>query len=247
MAARSVFNIRDDVPTAIGLGLIKEVKPYDVFGARSGIVQDVEVDLSRLAADTIPLPSNAGQQLEIVSTDPADNQLIEFELLGPGAVVIPRFRVNLNGTTPVLLPEPLVSRLNEIENADTTPFAGTVNIQAQGGGTIFGTMRPEDQQMNQAMFTVPAGKKWLVKKLIGTLQRSTGTENDVTLSILFKRFDRTAWRRPFSFGLQRSGDSGVEFENSYPNVTDGPVDIKMTARSTVAGVTASAWINGLLL
>jgi hypothetical protein len=247
MAARSVFNIRDDAPAAIGLGLLKNVRPFDVFGVRSGLTADVEEDISRLAAAVIPLPSNAGQQLEVVSTDPTDTQLIEFETLGPGAVNLPRFRVNLNGTTPVLLPEALVSRINEVENVDLTPFLGTVNIQAQGGGTIFGLMRPQDQQMNQAMFTVRSDKKWLIKKLIGTLQRSTGTENDVTLSILFKQFDGTAWRRPFSFGLQRSGSSSIAFDNSYPNVTDGPVDIKMTARSTVAGATASAWINGLLL
>lgn len=247
MAARSVFNIRDDVPAAIGLGLLKNVAPFGVFGSRSNLTVDVEQDLSGLVSGTIPLPSNAGQQLEIVSTDPTDTQLIEFETLGVGAQSLDTFHVNLNGTTPVPLPEALITRLNEIENVDASPFLGTVSVQALGGGTIFANMRPQDQQMNQAMFTVPAGKKWLVKKLIGTLQRSTGTENDVTLSILFKRFGGTAWRRPFSFGLQRSGSSSISFENSYPEVTDGPVDIKMTATSTVSGATASAWMNGLLL
>jgi len=247
MAARSVFNIQNDVPAAIGLGLIKEANQYEVFGARTGLISGVEEDISFLAADTIPLPSNSGQQLEVVSTDAADTQLIEFEALGPGAVVIPNFSVNLNGTTPVLLPEALISRINEMENADLTPFLGTVNIQAAGAGAIFGTMRPEDQQMNQCMYTVPAGRRWLIKRLIGTLQRSTGTENDLTLSILFKKFDGTAWRRPFAFGLQRSGDSSFDIENDYPSVGAGPVDIKLTARSSVAGADVSGRINGLLL
>lgn len=247
MTTRRIFNIRDDVPLAIGLGLVKGVKNFEVFGARSGLAADVETDISRLATTTVPTPANAGEQLEIVSTDPGDTQTIEVESLGPNGVLLEPFQVQLNGTTPVLFPQALVSRINEIENNDTTPFVGTVNIQAQGGGTIFGTMRPQDQQMNQAFFTIPAGRKWMVKRLIGTLQRSTGTENDVTLSILFKRFDGTAWRRPFSFGLQRSGDSTVDLDNRYPNVSDGPVDIKITAVSTVSGATVSAWINGLLL
>lgn len=247
MAASRPFNIEDDVAAAIGLGLIKNVRSYDIFGARVGLERDVESDISHLNPPDIPLANAAGEQMQIVSSDPGDDQFIEIEALGPDAVSLEKFQVQLNGTAPVLLPEPLVSRINEAENVSTTPFAGSVDIQSQGGATNYGTLRALDQQMNQAVFTVPKGRKWLVKKLICTLQRSGGADNDVTAAILFKRFDGSAWRRPFSFGLQRSGSTIVDFTNAYPNVVEGPVDIKVVATPTATGTSISAFLNGLLL
>ena len=234
MAARRGFNISDATNAAIGLGLINGVKEYGVYGVRAGIGADLETDISQLVATVVPLPANAGQQLEIVSSDPIDMQTIELQLLGPGAVYLDPITVQLNGTTPVLLSAALVSRINDGWNISATPFIGQVNIQAQGGGTIFETLLALDQEINTARFTIPAGKKWLVKRLIGTMERSGGSENSVSVSLLVKQFDSTTWMRIFSFGLQRSGSSSISFENDYPTVRSGPVDIRLTAKATAA-------------
>jgi len=247
MAARRVFNISDAPDAAIGLGLVKGVNDYGVYGSRAGIDADTETDISQLAAAVVPLPANAGQQLEIVSSNAADTQVIQLELLGPGAVYLDPITVQLNGTTPVLLSAALVSRINDGRNISATPFIGQLNIRAQGGGTVFETLIALDQEINTARFTVPAGRKWLVKRLIGTMERSAGSETSVSISLLVKQFDSTTWLRLFSFGLQRSGASSISFENDYPAVRSGPVDIRLTAQATAANTKVSTWVSGLLL
>lgn len=236
-----------DPEIAIGLGIIDGVTNWNMFGAFTNLQQDVERDLTWLPVNTIPLPALTGESLEIVSTDPADiGTEIEINALGPGAEYLAPFTVQLNGTTPVPLPD-LISRINQADSVDDDGFAGTVNVQGAGGGTVFATLRPEDQQMNQALFTVPAGSKWSVAVLIATMLRSQGTENEVRVSLLFKPCTATKWRRPFSFGAQRSGDSAVDLHNRYPTIASGPVDIKLTAVASVNGTAIAGWCSGVLV
>lgn len=242
------FSADIDAEIAIGLGTVDGVSNWFMFGAFNNFQQDVERDLTWLpVTSSIPLPAIAGESLEIVSSDAADvGTVIEIDALGPDAVELETFTVELNGTTPVALPGS-ISRINQADSVDPDGFAGTVTIRGAGGGTAYALMRPEDQQMNQALYTVPTGKKWNVALLIATIQRSQGSDNDARVSVRFKGVNQTRWRRPFTFGAQRSGNSSVDLHNRYPTMANGPVDIKLSAVSSVNGTSVSGWASGVLV
>lgn len=242
--AKFQFKPEMDFPIAAAMGLVSGVDNYSSFGVANGLAADVEKDLTKLPVNDIPLPANAGEALEIVSDNVGDTAFIEISALGPNAEYLEPFTVQLNGTTPVALPG-LISRINGADSVDPDGFDGNVNIQQAGAGTVFATLDPADQQLNQGIYSVPAGRKWVVGNLIGTMQKSSGTDTDVAIGVLFKGFDQTKFRRAFSFGLQRSGDTSVEFNNKYPSVPDGPVDIKLRAVSSSAGTDVAGWISGL--
>tara|TARA_R110000744_G_scaffold191598_1_gene310730 strand:+ start:1241 stop:1987 length:747 start_codon:yes stop_codon:yes gene_type:complete len=242
--AKGNFQIQNDFPAAAGLGLVSGVSTYSLFGVVSNLQADVDKDLTKLAVNVIPLPDNAGEALEIVSDDVGDTAMMEVTALGPDAEYLEPFIVVLNGTTPVPLPG-LISRINNLDSVGPDGFDGTVNIQQLGGGTVFITADPADQQSVQALYTVPAGRRWMVGNLIGTMQKSGGADTDAVINVLFKGFTQTKFRRPFGFGLQRSGDTSVEFDNKYPAVALGPVDIKLRAVSSATGANVAGWLSGL--
>ena len=234
-----------DFPAAVGLGLVSGVSNFSMFGAVNNLQSGVEKDITKLPVNDIPLPTNAGEALEIVSDNINDTAFIEIDALGPNAEYLEPFTVQLNGMIAVQLPG-LISRINAADSVDDDGYEGTVSIQQSGEGTIFATMEAAQQQLIQSLYTVPAGKKWLIGNLIGTMQKSGGSDTDVVISLLFKGFTQTKYRRPFAFGLQRSGGTSIEFDNKYPAVANGPVDIKLRALSTSTGANVAGWVNGLL-
>ncbi len=242
--AKFTFKPEMDFPVAAALGLVSGVDNYSTFGVASNLAASTPKDLTKLPVTEIPLPANAGEALEIVSDNIGDTAFIEVSALGPNAEYLEPFTVQLNGTTPVPLPG-LISRINGADSVDPVGFDGNVNIQQAGAGTVFATLDPADQQLNQALYTVPAGRNWVVGNLIGTMQKSGGSDTDVVINVLFKAFAQAKYRRAFGFGLQRSGDTSVEFNNKYPSVPEGPVDIKLRAESSSAGASVAGWISGL--
>lgn len=245
--AKGIFQISDDFPMAVALGLVKNVSAFKVFGVAESLETDIEKDLTNLPVNEIPLPANAGEALEIVSDNIGDTSTILIRALGPDAEELdpPLFQVVLNGTTPVPIPG-LISRINGAGCISDVGFDGTVDIRQAGAGTVFARIEETNQQLNQGLYTIPAGHKWALATLIGTMQKSGGTDTDVVPNVLFKAITQQKWRRAFGFGLQRSGDTSVEFNNKYPESGTGPTDVKISATSSSAGAAVAGRITGLV-
>lgn len=239
--AKNNFQILYDPALAIGAGLVNGVHQHNIFGAVVGLVADTEKDITSLPVVSIPLPANAGEALEIVSDDPADTAFIQIGALGPDGAAMPLITVQLNGTTAV--PLGVLSRINSAASVDLAGFDGDLSIQQAGGGTVFALVLEANQQLNQGQRSVASGKTWAVGNLVGTMQKSLGADTDCVLIVKFKGFSQTKWRRAFGFGLQRSGSTSIEFNNKYPDMNDGPADIKVSAIATVTGTDVAVWMS----
>ena len=260
---RSLYNPMSNFPTSAGLGLISGCRPFHLYGEANNLVKDIEFDITRLPGNVISLPDAAGELLEIVSDDPldiGDRILIEalkgggeaFEIDIDDAISVPRaFSLTrsslftLNGTTPVLFPEN-VSRINSAQSIGIG-FNGTLSIQQAGGGIVFGKLFPEDQQMNQAFFTVPAKTMGIVGNLIGSLIKPAGDGTVVKMSVVAKGMLQTKYRRGFGYGLHKDGANAVQFHSDFPEALPGPLDIKITAETSQIGASVTAWLSGVII
>lgn len=248
--ARTFFQDSMDFPVAVALGNVENVTPFSLNGNKVDAPNDVIIDVAAIATAVspfIPLPSNNGESIEIVSDNVADIDVIEFEVLGPNGVLIPNIQITLTGTTPVVLPG-LISRINTARSIGINGYEGTLTIKQAGAGTIiFALMGPLDQQLNQALRSTPAGFKMIIKSFISAIHKpfdGTSAESDVW--ILAKRFEQIKFRRVFPTGLQSQGGSVISLENFYPEGFTGAWDIKIQAKTSTSVADISARINGLL-
>lgn len=243
-----VYNWRPhwDYGVAVGMELVAGVRNYRAVGVlpeHPG--SDAMLDLAPQATELAPeiaLPVLVGEALEIVSDSPADTGTVSIEGLGPDGALVPTFTVDLNGETPV--PLGILSRINGAASVGGAGFDGQLTIQ-NAGGTVFGVLREEDQQLNQALYTVPAGWRGHVGTLGVSMLKPSGTETGIALFIRVKAAGAIKWARPFPFGMQRSGASAVRFENVFPqSVPLGPFDIKISASASSAGASVAGFITG---
>jgi len=230
---------------AIGLGLVDGVENFSTYGAKD-LTADVQADLTQSTGNIIPFPASAGEALEIVSDDITDTAVIKLVVLGPGGsrILLP-LEVTLNGTTPVSLPGS-ISRINHAWTDDDAGFAGNVVIQQAGAGTVFATLTADGQQLNQGRYTIPVNTRAMLGSLIGTMQKSSGGSSSVIITIAFKLITQAKFRRPFGFGLERNGDTSIEFNNRHPDFVYGPTDIKVEALGTTNNNTAAAFFSGVI-
>lgn len=232
-----------DFDLAVSAGLISNVSHFSFYGRSLELVTDTLTDVGPLGVDIIPLPDIAGESLEVVSDDPADIGMdINLTLLGPYATSLDPVVVTLNGTTAVPIPGS-IARVNHGYNASSTPFAGTVSIQGAGGGTVYAVMLATHQQINQCMHTVPADQLWAIGYTVATMSKGGPQEGSVEFRFNLKHSTFNRWRMVFGFGVQRGGDSAVEWVNKYPDQIPGGVDFKITARASYDGAIASAFCS----
>lgn len=159
--------------------------------------------------DSYIFPVAGGQQLEIVSNDPNDNSTITIngiDNIGKSASV----QINLNGTTPVLVPGELWLSVQRAYTDDIVGVVGTIHIRGTGdpNSNIFAIILPEDQQTTQCSFLVPADKVGVITQIGSSLNASGGADDDVILKIIVAAPQKT-FRTKFRFGLQKHGNSVV--------------------------------------
>jgi len=236
----------NDFAAAAGFGFVDGVKTFNFTGLGTIDTADTDIDLSNLATNIIPLPLNAGESLEIVSSDPADSDTVVVNLITPNGESVVDVPVILTGTTPVVIPGNF-SRINDVTSIGVAGFDGTLTVRQATGGTIFAVVLPQNQQLFQGHYTIPVGKKFLVKALIASMVKATGTETGVKVSLLLKRFDQAKYMLIFGFGLQRSGNSAINFVNDYPESADSPYDIKIQVNATSTAPEVLVRANGLIV
>lgn len=241
---KSIFQIFYDFASSVALKLITGVNDFQTFGHVENLQAGVITDVSELATTSIPLPSNNGENIEIVSDNATDSDLIIVFAVGPNGVKIDPITVQLNGVTPVLIGN--LSRINDARSIGVSGFNGTLTMQQQGGGLIFGIMSETSQKLNQCLYTVHNLSKSILKGLIVSMHKSGGGNTELVHDVLIKRFDQVKWSLIFTLGLQRDGSTSVQFDNAYPEQIEGPFDIKVQVLSSSAGAAATARINGLI-
>lgn len=239
------FNNHLDPESAIGAGFIERTRHFTIYGTAKGLVQDIESDLSA-SPTPLAIPAFAGESLEIVGdAGSVDVGQITILALGPGATLIDPIQVTLNGTTPVALTG-LISRINFAFASDDAGIATDVLIRPAGGGATFALVESLRQQTAQALYTVPAGSRWTIGNLVGTMEKSLGTDTDVLFSFLFKPSTAAQWFRPLEFGLQRDGATNIVLDNKHPIAVLGPTDIKLAATASATGADVAGFASGLI-
>ena len=255
-----VYKSEDAFDIAVGLGLIEGVNEFATQGfSGEPLSIDIETDVTTVPlADldtttdptlaTIYWPSNDGEAMEISSDDGTDTGPVGIFALGPGGIYLPPFTVTLQGLTPVPLPDPnLYSRINFMRNIHPPGINGTVTIRAAGAGNTFINMLALHQNSTQCRYTIPAGKKGLLKTAVGSMRKQGGTDTALAILIHVKPFNFAKFYHPFGFGLQRSGTTTTSLVNAYPEAIDGPFDVAMSANATANGAEAAGRIAGLII
>lgn len=133
-----------------------------------------------------PLPTVA-TAMEVVSTSPNDTAAGS----GAQAVIVTGLdasrnlvtqTVNLNGTTAVALPTPLI-RVNQVRGTMVTPITGTqfniglITVRSSGGGTVWSRMSISAGVAQQTLYSVPAGYTLQIHNLELQIPSSAGGGN----------------------------------------------------------------------
>lgn len=218
-----------DFEIAVGAGMVTGVSQVSVNGFSDNIDITPSHDIIPWA-DTYTWPSNTGDLMEIVSSNAADTSPIT--ILGLDA----DFRqvtltLTPNGLTPVQIPQ-LLTRVNYAFNSGTVAWLGNMTIRKTGAGATIGVILPDIQELQQAVYTIPRGKNGLVREVIASTRRTTGLAAWILGSISIRQIVAGVshvFRRPFSFGLEKTGSSSQQFINRYPAHLAGPVDIILSA------------------
>jgi hypothetical protein len=242
---KATFNPRDHFGYSIGKGLFSNMKQASIFGRSNVLAGDVITDVTTIPGlVTYVFPNNNGQAMEIVSDNAADTDVVYLiEGLDANFDEIQEV-VTVNGTTPVTLVNEY-ARVNNIGNVGTKANAGRVSVQDVGGGNTYSAASARSQESNVGVYTVPRGYEASILQVIQSMQKASGTDDDLTVGIKY-RLDRTdsgtpngVFRIPFDSGVQRSGDSASEFFNLLPAPLLGPCDIKLFATADTGGSIAA--------
>ena len=248
---KTLFNPRDDFQTANMLGLFSGVGAASSFAVEDGLLADTPVILGT-GTPTPLLPPDTGTAALLLSTDVGNaGAVIVLNVLDaefkPRTVTV---EITGAGDFPILDPD-------TGQNLQITRLNGAVNVGARGTGeveadivvhelgtpaNVYGTITAASQEMQQAVFTVPAGFTWAVSSLVASMRKSGGADTDVTITLVGGAVG-TVMRRPFGFGLQRSGDTSIEFVNSELEGGGTPVDLMLEVESSAAGAGISARIT----
>lgn len=161
--------------------------PEDVWaGAELGVLNGIDHRL-------IPRPQNVAVNMEIASSDPADNgagagarTVIIFYL--DASYVAKTVTLTLTGTAPVALPEPIM-RINGVSVVTSGTFngnnIGNLSVRLAGGlGATYAYAVAGVGMARSSMFTVPAGNSYDLLSIFLALSRSNA-DRWATFSLCF--------------------------------------------------------------
>jgi hypothetical protein len=252
MARKTIFNPNDDFQTANMLGLFTGVSAASSFALEEDMLADTPVIVGTGTISPL-LPSDTGELLELFSSDVGnDGAVIAIDALDVDFKPVSLLVGPLSGVgaSPLLHPDTgmpfLITRLNMARNVGVRGAAEiVVDLTIRSVVTpanVYGSVKAETQEMQQAIFTVPAGFTWAISSLLASMSKSSGSDTDVTVTLLVGGIGQVM-RRSFGFGMQRSGNTTLELINKELQGTGLPVDLMLEAVSTAAGASVSARIT----
>ena len=254
--SKTQYNVGDDFQVSASLGLLEGVTGVADYAQQNNVPTSAAEVVGHGGQFPV-LPSDAGETIELVSTDAGNaSAIIEIEVLDENFEMRKTAPIEIAGpgTYQVLddetLQPVLVSRIN-----------GAVNVGPRGTGEvvadivirdtttqtkIFATLTAQSQEVQQAIRTIPAGHIAVITSLTTSMTKTQGSDGILSLR-LFGGKAGNVFRQVFAFGLQRSGDSSIEFQDLSISKSTGPVDLYLTAVASDAGVDVSARLTATLV
>ena len=173
-------------------------------------------------ASTYIYPSS-GIQMRAVSTSPLDTssgtgiQQLEIHYLNSSHVEQEEI-LTLSGTTPVVTTATDILRINSIYTyavGTNLKSAGTISIQNVGGTVTYSQILQNENNANQCIYTVPAGKTFIVN----TIRLSCGSASSGRIG----RFELQASVDPDG----EVNNSGIFYTQKEMTVQDGHIAINL--------------------
>ena len=226
---KRVFNPSDDFQTANMMGMYNGVGAASSFALGVGLAALTPVILGTESAVPV-LPSDTGEVLLLTNGD-AGNQgaIIRVDALDADFQPV-QFDVLISGVGDFLVGNIPLTRVNGARNVadrgNELVADVTIHRPIPNAADIVATVTAAAQESQQAIYTVPAGRTWAVTSLVASMRKSGGGD-----SVL---------RSVFSFGLQRSGDTTLEFTNEELQAGASPVDLMLEVESSAADADVSA-------
>jgi hypothetical protein len=240
---KTLFNPSDDFQTAMMLGLFEGVSAASSFALGENLPADTTVVLGTGVASPL-LPPDAGAFVSLTSGDAGNaGAVIMVDVLD--VAFRPRtVEVIVSGAAAYPLNDPLtgspllITRINGARNIGGRDGGEVVeDLTLHQTGTpanIYGRVTPDAQEMQQAVYTVPAGFVWATTSLTVSLRKSQGAGVDVQAVLRGGEVGKVM-RRVFSFGLQGNGSTTLVFDNQELISGGSPVDLMLEVTASGAG------------
>ena len=243
--ANRLFNVHDNYDVAVGLGLIAGHSFLNMYAVEANATPDLPIVIGTGLVNP-PIPSDTGSLIEVVGVAGDVGQTVIIDGLNVDFEE-QRVTLTLNGDTPVQVPG-VCTRLNgaTVSHARGDEPVGMITIRDAGDQTVYGTIDPSAGVMRQGIVTIPAGRKFVVMAIVGTMQKSTGVDTAVAITLDLGAVGQN-FRQVAGIGLQRSGDTAIEFTNRGLTFTDAPTDVFIRGEADAAGATIAARVSILLV
>lgn len=193
LASSSVHAKGMDFYTAVGLGMLSpDVRRVTALGNNPDVDTGTVPEDIWTGGGLYPFMTDA-TSLELVSSSASD----AAAGVGARTVLISGLDANyveqssvitLNGTTAVALPVQYfrINQMMVLTAGSSESNVGTLTLRDAGGGTTRGLIPASIGITRQAVFTVPAGHTLSIHSILGSLNRVTGIDKNITIGFSFR-------------------------------------------------------------
>ena len=183
------------------------------FGSHPNVPQNAAFDNPYTIWDgesNYLFPSDAGESMEVVSTDASDNQSTYVEGLDENFQSKTEI-INLNGTTPVPLTG-LWSRVYRAYNNDSINYAGDICVQKTSSQNIYAKILKGNNQTLMSVYTIPSEYVGYLLKFTITAQ-NIGSSSAIgfTIHMLTREYGKV-----FRVLARTSAGTSYSIQEDYP-------------------------------
>ena len=197
------------------------------------LLADTETFISPLGGLVPDFPSDLGEIIQLVSADTDDVGTIIVTGLDTDFIEQTETIV-LNGLIPVFTTK-LFTRINWLSWREPQALQGQVLAQNIGGTVNYRSISTDAQLTEDAVYTVPANRWWHLPLIYAAIVKDPNTSTIAAINLYYRPVG-FAFRRPFRYALNVTGNSSATYENLYPYELKGPVDLYLSAESSDAGL-----------
>lgn len=191
----------------------------------------------------------------ISSSDAGDSQTIEIQGLGATTNLVIQ-TATLNGQTRVALSTNLY-RVFRVKNQNSTDFSGHVFVYTNNSLTagvpddnnsIRAVVQPENNQTEMAIYTVPAGKKYAIRRVYAFT--AGASKNSEYIIRVYARQPGGVFQLKFRGAMSDIATSNIDQPYPDPLTFSEGTDIEMTveiASGTATAATITGGFSGVLV
>lgn len=191
------------------------------FGSNSEISNQVALDAQETIWDgsnKYTFPDDAGENMEVVSSDDSDNQNIVIQGLDENFLE-KTWTGTLSGVTPVDIGT--WTRIFRGYNDGSTDFLGNITINEVGGTTDYMKIIDGNNQTLMCLYTIPADKIGYLTKYSLSAQKPSSSSINFTAQIRTREFGKVfRVREIVSFGTDHDTQRSLDFPTKLQPKTD---------------------------